>query len=201
MRAFVLFVLALVLSLDAKPKKKKLKESEMPRLEWYFSEVTYSPINDRPSVSASLPSVTGREEFNIFCDEGKLGVNVWFRDMYISTLRHFAPVIYRVDSEPAVDCIADNGSPGSVAEECYIWSIGADNHSVGIWGIPESFIEAIKDAKKLTVRVSNVSGEQSTAFFLLKDVLPTFEKIKSLCTYEEATTQPTEESTSEEATP
>lgn len=147
--------------------------------EWRFSEVTKSPINDAPSFSAAMRSDEGIDQFAIGCNEGQLYL-IFDLNMYVSTMGDYAPVIYRVDSLPAVDC-----TDGSPSVQCAKWAINAGNSAVGIWGDPDEFVQEIKDAKKLTVRVSNVSGSQKTAVFSLKDVAATFEKVKSICTFAE----------------
>lgn len=147
--------------------------------EWKFSEVTKSPINDAPSVSAVMRSDKGADEMIFGCNEGQLYA-VFDLNLYVSTMRDNAPVIYRVDSLPAIDC-TDYETP----TQCARWSVNAANSAVGIWGDPDEFVQEIKDAKKLTVRVSNVSGSQKTAVFSLKDVAATFEKVKSICTFVE----------------
>ena len=147
--------------------------------EWTFSEVTKSPINDAPSVSAVMRSDKGADEMIFGCNEGQLYA-VFDLNLYVSTIRDNAPVIYRVDSLPAIDC-TDYETP----TQCARWSVNAANSAVGIWGDPDDFVQEIKDAKKLTVRVSNVSGSQKTAVFSLKDVAATFEKVKSICTFAE----------------
>ena len=148
--------------------------------EWKFSEVTKSPINDAPTVSASLRSDAGVSEIVMGCYEGKLFT---FADLklYVSSMRNYAPpIVYRIDSEPAIDC-TDYEPPA----QCSKWEISASSDAVGIWGNPDEFIQEIKDAKKLTVRLSNHSGDQKTAVFTLKDVAATFEKVKSICTFAE----------------
>lgn len=147
--------------------------------EWIFSDVTKSPINDAPSVSAIMRSDKGADEMIFGCNEGQLYV-VFDLNLYVSTIRDNAPVIYRVDSLPATDC-TDYETP----TQCARWSVNAANSAVGIWGDPDEFVQEIKDAKKLTVRVSNVSGSQKTAVFSLKDVAATFEKVKSICAFAE----------------
>jgi len=147
--------------------------------EWKFSEVTKSPINDAPSVSAVMRSDKGADEMIFGCNEGQLYA-VFDLNLYVSTMRDNAPVIYRVDSLPAIDC-TDYETP----TQCARWSVNAANSAVGIWGDPDDFVQEIKDAKKLTMRVSNVSGSQKTAVFSLKDVAATFEKVKSICTFAE----------------
>lgn len=147
---------------------------------WIFSEVTKSPINDAPTVSASLLSDTGFGQIVMGCYEGKLFT---FADLklYVSSMRNYAPpIIYRIDSEPAIDC-TDYEPPA----QCSKWEISASSDAVGIWGNPDEFIQEIKDAKKLTVRLSNHSGDQKTAVFTIKDVAATFEKVKSICTFTE----------------
>ena len=143
--------------------------------EWIFSDVTKSPINDAPTVSATLRSDTGASQLVIGCYEGSLYTYADL-NLYVSTMRDLPPIVYRIDSEPAIDCTADDPPA-----QCYKWGISAGNNAVGIWGTPDEFIQEIKDAKKLTVRLSNHSGDQKTAIFTLKEVLPTFEKIKGLC--------------------
>lgn len=149
--------------------------------EWSIGPVSKSPINDAPSVRAAMRSETGTSEMAIGCYEGQLYVN-FDMSMYLSTMnRYFYPIIYRVDSEPAVDCTSE-----SPEQKCYSWALSSGSTAAGIWGNPDEFVQEIKDAKKLTVRVSNVSGDQKTAIFSMKDVLPTFEKIKSLCVFNES---------------
>lgn len=143
---------------------------------WIIGDVTKSPINDAPSVLAMLISDKGGSVMTIGCYEGQLYVN-FDLNMFLSTLnQYFYPIIYRVDSEPAVDCTGEE-----YPQKCYGWALSSGSNAAGIWGNPDEFIQEIKDAKKLTVRVSNHSGEQKTAIFTLKDVLPTYEKIKGLC--------------------
>ena len=59
------------------------------------------------------------------------------------------------------------------------------NNGAGIWGNSDEFIQEIKGGKKLTVRVHNISGDEKTAVFTLKDVASTYEKVKSICTFAE----------------
>lgn len=143
---------------------------------WTFSEVTKSPINDAPSFSASTPSDTGAGSFDMGCHEGQLYI-LFSLNMYLNSMKsEYYPIIYRVDSEPALDCTIDK-----IQEKCYRWQLNSARYGAGIWDTPDEFIQEIKDGKKLTVRVHNISGEQRTAVFTLKDVLPTYEKVKSLC--------------------
>jgi len=191
-----------LLSLGAVSAKKKAKRSETPgkfseclKLKtekekadcilaevkkdsggWLVGEVSKSPINDAPSVQAILIADKGGGRMSIGCYEGQLYVN-FDLNMYLSTLnQYFYPIIYRVDSEPAVDCTGEE-----YPQKCYGWALSSGSNAAGIWGNPDEFIQEIKDAKKLTVRLSNHSGDQKTAIFTLKEVLPTFEKIKGLC--------------------
>lgn len=176
-----------------KAKTDCLNAIYLPRSgEWTFSEVRKSPINDALSAVAVLRSDSGVGEMAIGCYEGQMYVS-FDLNLHLSTMNnYFYPIIYRLDSESAVDCTGE-----SPEQKCYGWALSAGNNAAGIWGAQDEFIQEIKGAKKLTVRVSNVSGDQKTAFFTLKDLLPNYEKIKNLC----GVSEPSATSTEGEATP
>jgi len=150
--------------------------------EWIFSEVTKSPINDAATVSAQLVGDSPLHVMAIGCYKGSLYVN-FSGKMFLSTMNsYFYPIIYRVDSLPAVDCTHDESPP----KACYGWALSSGNNAAGIWGNADEFIDEIKGGSKLTVRLSNHSGEQRTMTFPLKDVAATYEKVKGICTMPEA---------------
>lgn len=179
MKNFIQLLCALsLLSLGAVSAKKKAKY-DLVWSKWLFSESEKSPINDSPSVSArSFGDTANFSSMVMGCEEGRF--YFFFQPSKIRMSTHnerFYPFIYRVDSQAAIDCTADD-----YPEKCSKWALRFDGAAVGIWGdAAEEFVEEIKDAKKLTIRVSRISGQQETVTFTLKDVLPTFEKVKGLC--------------------
>lgn len=168
----------LVLNASAiEPENKKSKES-FDWANWIITEGQKSPITDAQSFSArSFGDSEGLSSLVMGCEEGKMYFYIQPTKMRMSTQNeHFYPIIYRVDSQPAVDCTAEN-----YPQICQKWSLRYDGAVVGIWEDPESFIDEIENARKLTIRVSNIRGQQKTVIFRLKDVLPTYAKVRGLC--------------------
>ena len=149
--------------------------------EWIFSEIKKSPINDAATVSAQLVGDSVLHRMTIGCYEGVLYLH-FSGKMFLSTLRDSYPIIYRVDSEPAVDCSGDDLQP-----KCYPWAVSADNTAAGIWHNADDFIDEIKAGKKLTVRLTNHSGDERTMVFPIQKVAETYAKIKGICTTPPAT--------------
>jgi len=148
--------------------------------EWTFSEVTKSPINDAATVSAQLVGDSVLHRMTIGCYEGVLYLH-FSGKIFLSTLRDSYPIIYRVDSEPAVDC-----SGYDLQSKCYPWAVSADNSAAGIWHNADEFIDEIKAGKKLTVRLTNHSGDERTMVFPIEKVAETYAKIKGICAMPEA---------------
>lgn len=148
--------------------------------EWIFTEVTKSPINDAATVSADLVGDRVLHRMTIGCYEGTLALT-FSGNMYLSTMRDSYPIIYRVDSEPAVDC-----SHYDPQEKCGAWSLSADSKSAGLWHNADDFIDEIKSGKKLTVRLTNHSGDEKTMVFPIEKVAETYAKIKGICAMPEA---------------
>lgn len=159
-------------------KKKCVEKVVRPFFHpWRFSPVEKSPINDAITATANFREGDG--EIMLGCSEGSFFMN-FSLGVHLNTMNnHYYPIIYRIDSEPAVDCSTNGGDNLS---ECMRWQVSRGGYAVGVWNGEDvaALVEKIGAAKKLTIRAGNVL-EERTVIFNLKNLLRVYDAMKMVC--------------------